>query len=195
MLITCPHCTFAKEIDDFVIPAGPQSVTCPACGQDFSFQRAAAPGEAVAAVAALPPLAGFWQRAVAALIDSTLLTVVQLLSGFVFFFVAAGVGGFDPLDEGLLLATVTWLFASVVAIAYYVFFTGYCGQTPGKMVLRLKVQHVDGSDIGFRSAFYRETVGKFLSALLLGVGYLMVAFDERKQGLHDRMAKTLVIRL
>ena len=194
MRITCPHCTLAKEIDDFVIPAGPQSVTCPACGEDFSFQRVAAP-KAVLAAATLPALAGFWQRVVAALVDAAVLTGVLLFSSTLFFFVAAGVSGFDPLAEGLLLATVTWLFASVVALAYYVFFTGYCGQTPGKMALRLKVQHVDGSDIGFRGAFYRETVGKFLSALLLGLGYLMVAFDERKQGLHDRMAHTYVIKL
>ncbi|HBT82607.1 MAG TPA: hypothetical protein DEB35_03970 [Desulfuromonas sp.] len=192
MRITCPHCTLAKEIDDFVIPAGPQSVTCPACGQDFSFQRVAV---SAAAVSLLPALAGFWQRAVAALVDAAVLTGVLLFSSTLFFFVAAGVSGFDPLAEGLLLATVTWLFASVVAVAYYVFFTGYCGQTPGKMALRLKVQRVDGSDIGFRSAFYRETVGKFLSALLLGLGYLMVAFDERKQGLHDRIAQTYVIKL
>lgn len=192
MRITCPHCTLAKEIDDFVIPAGPQSVTCPACGQDFSFQRVAV---SAAAVSLLPALAGFWQRAVAALVDAAVLTGVLLFSSTLFFFVAAGVSGFDPLAEGLLLATVTWLFASVVALAYYVFFTGYCGQTPGKMALRLKVQHVDGSDIGFRGAFYRETVGKFLSALLLGLGYLMVAFDERKQGLHDRIAQTYVIKL
>lgn len=194
MRVSCPYCTFAKEMDDFVISADPQTVTCPACGEDFSWQRVA-PGEPHSAATWVPPLAGFWLRGVAAVVDVSLLTVVLLFSVPVFFFTAAGVSGFNPLDEGSLLALVTWFFANVVVLAYYVFFTGYCGQTPGKMALRLKVLQVDGCDISFRCAFYRETVGKFLSALLLGAGYLMVAFDERKQGLHDRIAETYVIKL
>ena len=81
------------------------------------------------------------------------------------------------------------------SISYAVFFTGYCGQTPGKMALRIKVIMTDGTDISYGQAALREVVGKFISALLLGIGYLMVAFDSKKQGLHDRLANTYVIKL
>ena len=87
------------------------------------------------------------------------------------------------------------LFSYVLSFAYYIFFTGYCGQTPGKMALRIKVIRRDGSDIGYGRAAFREVLGKTISGLLLGIGYLMVAFDEQKQGLHDRMADTYVIKL
>ncbi|MEJ2201726.1 MAG: RDD family protein, partial [Desulfuromonadaceae bacterium] len=83
----------------------------------------------------------------------------------------------------------------VVWVSYFVFFTGYCVQTPGKMLLRIKVIRTSGAEIGYGRAFLREVPGKFLSAILFGIGYLMVAFDERKQGLHDRIADTFVIKL
>jgi len=78
---------------------------------------------------------------------------------------------------------------------YSVFFIGYCGQTPGKMVTRIKVVRSDGSEVGFGAAIFRELVGKFISTLLLGCGYLMVLFDEKNQGLHDKIADTWVIKL
>ncbi|MDH3960367.1 MAG: RDD family protein, partial [Desulfuromonadales bacterium] len=83
----------------------------------------------------------------------------------------------------------------VLSISYAVFFTGYCGQTPGKMVLRIKVIRTDGSPINYGRAALREVLGKFISSILLGIGYLMVAFDNRKQGLHDKIADTYVIKL
>jgi uncharacterized RDD family membrane protein YckC len=76
-----------------------------------------------------------------------------------------------------------------------VFFIGYCGQTPGKMALRIKVVCTDGSQLTYGRAAKREVLGKFVSSILLGIGYLMVAFDHRKQGLHDKIADTYVIKL
>jgi uncharacterized RDD family membrane protein YckC len=49
--------------------------------------------------------------------------------------------------------------------------------------------------LSYGRAALREVVGKFLSGILLGIGYLMVAFDSKKQGLHDRLANTFVIKL
>ncbi|MDX9709761.1 MAG: RDD family protein, partial [Trichloromonas sp.] len=91
-----------------------------------------------------------------------------------------------------LMAT---LFGALVGLTYSVFFTGYCGQTPGKMALRIKVIRATGEEIGYGRAFVREVPGKFLSGILLGIGYLMAAFDSQKQGLHDRIADTYVIKL
>ena len=90
---------------------------------------------------------------------------------------------------------VTWLFTTVLSLAYYVIFTGSCGQTLGKMALRIKVIRKDGGDLGYGGAALRETIGKFVSGIILGIGYLMVAFDERKQGLHDKIAGSYVIKL
>jgi uncharacterized RDD family membrane protein YckC len=61
----------------------------------------------------------------------------------------------------------------------------------GKMAMRLKVTDLDGSPISFGRATARY-FSKYLSLVAFGIGYLMVGFDEQKQGLHDRIAGTLV---
>lgn len=137
------------------------------------------------------PKAGFWIRVVAYLLDATLLGVVQLILSLMLGLVVGAIGG----GGDIALSVVLWLFGATLSIAYAVFFTGYCGQTPGKMALRLKVIRADGSPLTYGRAALREVPGKFLSSILLGIGYLMVAFDNRKQGLHDRIADSYVIKL
>ena len=65
--------------------------------------------------------------------------------------------------------------------------------TVGKMVLGLKVTDLNGQRISFARAAGRF-LGKFLSSMILGIGYIMAGFTEKKQGLHDMIAGTLVVR-
>lgn len=137
--------------------------------------------------------AGFWVRVLAYIIDSILLISVQSVLSLLISMTIGLLG--IATDGDPAINTVIWLFGAVLSISYAVFFTGYCGQTPGKMALRLKVIRTDGSPINYGRAALREVLGKFISSLLLGIGYLMVAFDSRKQGLHDKIADTYVIKL
>jgi predicted Zn finger-like uncharacterized protein len=137
--------------------------------------------------------AGFWVRVLAYLIDSVLLITVQTALTLL---INLTIGMLGIATEGdPAINTIIWLFGAVLSISYAVFFTGYCGQTPGKMALRIKVIRTDGSPINYGRAALREVLGKFISSILLGIGYLMVAFDNRKQGLHDKIADTYVIKL
>lgn len=210
MRITCPNCDHSKQIDPVMLPPNATRVTCPQCGESFELQRieprvadeprvdpspatdfplqpvtAAQPVEADTL-----PKAGFWLRVVATLIDTFLLFCLQFVLGFLLAMagVISAVGG----DK---VGGVVLLFGYIISYAYYIVFTGHGGQTPGKMALRIKVIRRDGSDIGYGRAAFREVVGKFVSAIILGIGYLMVAFDDQKRGLHDRMADTYVIKL
>lgn len=141
----------------------------------------------------LLPKAGFWVRVVAYLLDSFLLGIVQLTLGFL---IGLAIGSMGVAVEGdPAISTVLWLFGAALSICYAVFFTGYCGQTPGKMALRIKVIRTDGSAVSYGRAALREVLGKFVSSILLGIGYIMVAFDSQKQGLHDKIADTYVIKL
>jgi uncharacterized RDD family membrane protein YckC len=168
--------------------------------QHLDEQPALTVSSAPAEAAPLPqfhplPAAGFWVRVVAAVTDGFLVMLVQglfvlLLGGATFLLT----GSFDA-DESALVAAVVTLASMLVGAAYYVFFTGYCGQTPGKMAIRVKVVRADGGEIGYGRAFVREIPGKFLSGILLGIGYLMVAVYARKQGLHDKIADTLVVKI
>ncbi len=60
------------------------------------------------------------------------------------------------------------------------------------MALGIKVTDYDGQRISFLRATGRF-FGKYLSAILLMIGFLMIAFTARKQGLHDILARTLVV--
>lgn len=138
--------------------------------------------------------AGFWIRAAALVIDSIIVWIIQIVLAIV---LSAMAGLLSPDMEADSLASVIMLalFSSAVGIAYYVVFTGSCGQTPGKMLMRLKVVRSDGSAMTYGRAALREILGKFVSGITLGVGYLMVVFDSHKQGLHDKIADTCVIHI
>jgi len=211
MQITCPHCGFSKQIDDAQLPAGVTKVNCPKCKQSFPL-----PGKVEDATFTqeqpLPekqpdpvqttvfstrseidalPKAGFWMRVVATFIDAFIVFILQFLLGTLLAVIGVANNSGGAGDMAILIQ----LFGFAISCTYYVFFTGYCGQTPGKMVLRIKVIRCDGSPLSYGRAAFREIPAKFISGIIFGIGYLMVAFDEQKQGLHDRMADTYVIKL
>ncbi|HKL26755.1 MAG TPA: RDD family protein [Desulfuromonadales bacterium] len=140
------------------------------------------------------PKAGFWIRFVAYFFDGAIVGLVQFLLGLAFGLVTGlFVGG--PGETQTALSVLSGLLGVTISLAYGIFFIGYCGQTPGKMITRVKVVRTDGTQITYGRAFLREVIGKFLSGILLCIGYLMVAFDSQKQGLHDKIADTYVIKL
>jgi uncharacterized RDD family membrane protein YckC len=215
MLLTCPHCGFSRQVEAARLPEKPLRVTCPRCRQIFPFSRGgtgqpdaaepfisqpvgagispAATGASTTGAAAAAK-AGFWIRVVASLLDMLALGLLESALGSLLI----GISGLEPgfhSPEGRMIMLTVAAFGVVLGYAYRVFFIGYCGQTPGKMAVRVKVIRTDGTDVGYVRALLREVVGKFLSKLILGIGYLMVAVDSRKQGLHDKIADTYVVKL
>ncbi|OQY18847.1 MAG: hypothetical protein B6I36_05905 [Desulfobacteraceae bacterium 4572_35.1] len=205
MDVQCPHCHFSREVEASALPPLPCKVTCPQCNQSFTLEVPPVEPEQVDGTAEVPPPvppplqvnnfveepAGFWVRALAATIDSMLCNIIVFAMGFsVGMLLNIGDDYIDPSIQLLLM-----LMGILVTLFYYVFFTGYCGQTPGKMALRIKVVHRDDGDISYGQAFVRETVGKTISYLIFCIGYLMVAFRSDKRGLHDLIAATKVIKL
>ena len=86
------------------------------------------------------------------------------------------------------------IFGIVIDWLYYSLMESSLNQaTLGKMALGLKVTDLNGNRISFGRATGRY-FGHYLSALILGIGYLMIAFSEKKQGLHDMIAETLVVK-
>jgi len=82
----------------------------------------------------------------------------------------------------------------LIDLSYFTVFVGWRGQTPGKMLFRLRIVRGNGREVGYGRAFVRW-IGQILSALLLGVGFFMIAFSRKKRALHDRLAGTYVVRL
>lgn len=83
----------------------------------------------------------------------------------------------------------------ILTIGYFVLMeSSHWQATLGKRVCKLRVTDIDGRRISIPRALGRY-LGKFVSAFILGIGFLMVGWTRRKQGLHDLMADTLVMRL
>lgn len=133
--------------------------------------------------------AGFWRRFVALLIDTLLLVVVlAVVGGILAAVLGSGDGEPPPWFDLLPLAAIVgwWL--------YYALMESSASQgTLGKLALRIKVTGLDGQPIGFGRATGR-TFAKAISGFILYTGYLMAAFTQRKQALHDLIAECLVVR-
>ena len=161
-----------------------------------------APTPAAPSAPATAQYAGFWIRLVALLIDGIILGVVGGIITAVFGGVlgtafvssatkplSATTGGFAGLIGAMQLLILA------VEIAYFVGLTGAYGATLGKMVLGLRVVNANGQKIGFGKAALRETIGRWVSGIAFGLGYLWVAFDQKKQGWHDKLAGTYVVKI
>jgi uncharacterized RDD family membrane protein YckC len=161
------------------IAAGSQF--CPSCGQRVSVASPAWSGATDVEIAATYTYAGFWLRFVASIIDLIILSVVSA-------FVGAIIAGGD--DTGTVSAMLNlfgdWLYRALMESSK---FQG----TVGKIVLGLVVTDDQYRPISFGRATGRY-LGHILSAIILGIGFIMAAFTTRKQCLHDIMAGTLVVK-
>ena len=142
-----------------------------------------APGEETPDTAAR--YVGFWARFLAFVVDSAWVSVII---GLV---LAAAYGGNLSARADDPAATVIQLLLGAAAI---ILFLVYRSTTPGKMIVSAII--VDANTLGRPSN--RQLVGRYLgyyvSILALGLGFLWIAFDKRKQGWHDKLAGTVVVR-
>ena len=129
--------------------------------------------------------AGFWVRLAAHLVDALLLLLAQY-SLFVILSLA-----FMNINVGQMMATGLSVFIGLFYEAF--FYSSKFHATPGKMALRLVVLKENGEFLNFFQGLARSFL-KLFSVITLGIGFLMIAMTEKKQGLHDLMSGTLVTR-
>lgn len=140
--------------------------------------------------------AGFWKRVAASIIDSIILQVVGMFGGFLVGAVAGlmmGMAGVDIAVIEFVCSLLGFFLGVVLNWLYFTLLESSSKQaTVGKMALGIVVTDMDGRQISFAKANGRYWA-KFLSALILFIGFMMAGFTEKKQGLHDIMAGTLVV--
>lgn len=132
--------------------------------------------------------AGFWLRAVACVIDSIVLVIAAAILRMLVGMSLMAIDEFQAsrYAELAIIVVLSWL--------YFSFMEGSPGgATLGKMALGLRVVTTEGQRLGFAQATGRY-VAKYVSWAILGIGFIMAAFTDRKRGLHDIMAGTLVVR-
>jgi uncharacterized RDD family membrane protein YckC len=190
----CSRCgTTLNPVSTAAPGTGPAAAPAPAVGYPPP------PGYPVAQVGAR--YGGFWIRVVAAIVDFFIIHFAVHIVAAIF-----GLGGFafHPGLHGLghgaalpflifgsgVLGVVTicgsWLYEALLESSSY-------QATLGKMIFGMKVTDLYGNRISFGRATGRH-FAKILSGMILGIGFIMVGFTERKQGLHDMIAGTLVRR-
>jgi uncharacterized RDD family membrane protein YckC len=139
---------------------------------------------------------GFWIRVVAAIIDFILVRVVVSPIHLIFggLGLAGMMSGAPHLGLAILGGGVTLIASFFGSWLYEAFMESSSYQaTLGKMIFGMKVTDLNGNRISFERATGRH-FAKWLSAMVFFIGYIMVGFTERKQGLHDLVAGTLVRR-
>ena len=132
--------------------------------------------------------AGFWIRLGAAVID---FIILLLILAVIYYSVFRFIAPIMPSGRFIMIfISVSWF----IKIAYLVAFWAWRGQTPGKMLTGIKIIRTDSSPITWQYALLRY-LGYIISTITLFIGFIWIAFDDRKQGLHDKIADTYVVKL
>lgn len=137
--------------------------------------------------------AGFWRRLVAFILDSFLFSAIVaplllIVYGRDYFYWSSEQTGIFA-----IYGTVDFLLTTLLPIVLIIGFWIKLGATPGKILLDCKV--VDAKtlqSLSWKKALLR-CLAYFVSALPIYLGFVWIAFDKRKQGLHDKIASTLVL--
>jgi len=128
-----------------------------------------------------PQYQGFWIRFVSYVILDSIIIGIPL----------------SLLQFGLIYATgtqsMTYL-TTLLGAVIIIYMDGIKGGTPGKLILGMRIVNEKGEYIGIPMAILRY-IGKIVSGIILGIGYFMIGWDEKKQGLHDKIAQTYVIKV
>jgi uncharacterized RDD family membrane protein YckC len=136
---------------------------------------------------------GFGRRLAASLLDGLLLGFLTFILVAAIGFVALLIDMFRaeqviPFDRLIILA------AAILSLVYYVGYWSTSGQTLGKTMLGLKVVDRTGSPLSIGKAVLRY-LGYLISAAIFSLGFVWIAFDQKRQGWHDKIAGTYVVEV
>lgn len=164
-------------------------MNCSSCGQQITGDTRCCQACGIV----LPPspqYAGFGERVGAFIIDRGM-ALILLISLIAIVYLSAGAAGREePSDLAVLLVVLAFLL--LPPSAFGLFESSSWQASPGKRLLKLQVTDMNGRRPSFIRAFGRQ-LAKYLSGIY-GIGYIMAACTAKKQGLHDLIAVTLVIK-
>ena len=130
--------------------------------------------------------AGFWMRLWAYLIDLIVIgSLSRLLVNPIF-----KIFDISLADTGVFSPYI--IVDSVLFFGYFVLTTKFLTQTLGKMVMGLRVVSLNGEPLVWSTLIFREWIGRYISAVLM-LGYIVIAFNPKKQGFHDMFSDTVVV--
>lgn len=134
--------------------------------------------------------AGFWMRVGAAVVDTLLLLVVTVP----LLIAVYGWGYYGPYRTGFVAGLGDILINYVLPAIAVILFWHYAQATPGKMAISARIVDAETGEKPSTGQFIGRYLGYFVAIIPLGLGILWVAIDRRKQGWHDKLAGTVVVR-
>ena len=153
----------------------PEAAICVSCGSGLVSHREPPRPSTVDREQVSVEYMGFWIRFFAQILDGAIFAIATIillvLIGLVPFFIIL----FVPLF-------FYWLYKSIKC------------ETLGRKIIGIQVVNASGERISFWEGLFREVIGKTVSAIFFYLGFIWVAFDRQKQGWHDKIASTYVVR-
>lgn len=150
------------------------------------------------------PYADFGQRLLGQIIDSlivSLMMLVPLIIGAVAFIagLSSNDGSVEVTNSALLTVGISiWVIAVIIGTLYEPILTARKGerngQTVGRRLMHIRITNLQGGPIGAGQAWGRYLFKSFFSGSIFYLGYLWMLWDPGKQGWHDKVANTLVLR-
>ena len=140
--------------------------------------------------------AGFWRRFVAMIIDSSILLLGcgVITATWILLMMLGESNPAKFMEQVLHIQVINGIITLLIAWLYYALLESSSSRPSlGKMALGIVVVDLEGNPLSFARASGR-TWGKWVSYIIILIGYIMAAFTERKQALHDIMAGCLVVR-
>lgn len=131
---------------------------------------------------------GFWARVGASVIDTILIGII------IWPLLTAVYGAAYWTDEGLVKGPMDFLLSWVLPMVAVLIFWVAKQATPGKMAISAKIVDARTGETPSTGQFIGRYLAYFLSGLPLLLGIFWIAFDGRKQGWHDKLAGTVVVR-
>jgi len=137
--------------------------------------------------------AGFFVRLSAYIIDCIIVGIALLIiriPKFIIYMMNPGIFLVKPI---LFKFSIFDIVIYLLGLTYFVLMTYYCGGTLGKKLFKLKVCKSTDEKLSLFTVIYRESIGRYLSGLILFIGYIMIGIDSKKRALHDILSDTLVV--
>ena len=131
---------------------------------------------------------GFWARVGAALIDTMLVMVI--CAPLLTWFYGADYWLSDEFIKGPADMLINWILPAIAVVLFWI----YRQATPGKMVISARIVDAKTGGKPTTGQLIGRYLGYYVSTIPLFLGLIWVAFDPRKQGWHDKLAGTVVVR-
>ena len=137
--------------------------------------------------------AGFFVRLSAYIIDCIIVGIALLIIRIPKFFIYMMNPDVFFVKPILFKFSIFDIIIYLLGLTYFVLMTYYYGGTLGKKLFKLKVCKATDEKLSLFTIIYRESIGRYLSGLILFIGYIMIGLDSKRRGLHDILSDTLVI--